>query len=225
MALDAIDQNIWTISRPHRMMGLPVGVRMTVIRLPSGELFLHSPIELTPEIRQTLDDLGSVRYVICPNKMHHLFAGSYSAVYPSATFYVAPGLVEKRPDLSFAKELSPNPEPEWMDVLAQLRIEGVPWMEETVFFHRSSRSLIVTDLVFNLPPSKSLWAKAFMTLNGVEGRLACSRLFRSQIKDKEAFRASIERVLVWQPSRVIMSHGEVRHLRGIEELRQAFAGI
>lgn len=225
MRLEPVDTNIWTVSLPRKTLGLSLGVRMTVIRLPNGQLFLHSPVELTPSLREELDELGRVRYVICPNKMHHLFAQDYSAVYTSATFYVAPGLKEKRPDLSFAEDLEPTPPAEWMDIISQLFIAGVPRLNETAFFHRPSRSLILTDLLFNLSAANNVWEKAVLSLNGIDGRFASSKLFRMMVKDKEAFRSSIERLLVWQPVRVIMAHGSIHELRGAEELRHAFAGI
>ena len=36
----------------HKMLGVNIGARMTVIKLSNGDLFVHSPIRLTAEIRR-----------------------------------------------------------------------------------------------------------------------------------------------------------------------------
>lgn len=60
--------------------------RMTVIRLPDGGLFLHSPIRLDDGLRAELDALGTVRAVVAPNKAHHLYVGDYRVPYTKARF-------------------------------------------------------------------------------------------------------------------------------------------
>jgi hypothetical protein len=42
--LQELAKNIWTASVHHSFIGLHVGTRMTVIRLSSGKLLLHSPV-------------------------------------------------------------------------------------------------------------------------------------------------------------------------------------
>ena len=49
--------NLWITERPQRFLGFEMGTRMTVIRLRSGDLFLHSPVRLDPELRKQLDAL------------------------------------------------------------------------------------------------------------------------------------------------------------------------
>ncbi len=67
--------NLWIVERPQRFYGLEVGTRMTVIRLADGSVLLHSPVELDAEVRWELDAIGRVRYVVAPNRVHHLYAG------------------------------------------------------------------------------------------------------------------------------------------------------
>src|SRR5690242_14804067 len=58
---------LWIAEMPAAKFGFEFGARMTVVRLPGGGLFLHSPIALTPELRRELDALGPVRCVIAPS--------------------------------------------------------------------------------------------------------------------------------------------------------------
>jgi hypothetical protein len=104
--LRKLDENVWVAEQPLKFMGLAVGARMTVIRLADGGLWVHSPLRLTPERRQAVDALGPVRFLVAPNKYHHLFIGDWMAAYPHAQSYAAPGLSEKRKDLRFHAVLS-----------------------------------------------------------------------------------------------------------------------
>src|SRR3712207_6901152 len=64
--------------------GLEASTRMSVVRLSGegGALWLHSPVALDRRLREDLEGLGRVRFVVCPNLGHHMFAGEYVAAYP-----------------------------------------------------------------------------------------------------------------------------------------------
>src|SRR6185369_5835835 len=80
--LRALAPDLWVADRGQTFYGLPVGTRMTVIRLADGSLLLHSPVELDAGLRQELDAVGHVRYVVAPNRVHHLYAGRVAESYP-----------------------------------------------------------------------------------------------------------------------------------------------
>lgn len=86
---------------------------MTVIQLANGDLWIHSPEKLNEELKEEIDKLGKVAHLISPNKLHHLFLPEWLAAYPYAKCYASPGLVQKRPDIKFTKELSNSPEQHW----------------------------------------------------------------------------------------------------------------
>ena len=69
--------DLWVADSPLRFLGLEMGARMTVIRLPDGKLLLHSPIAPTAELVREVEALGPVAYLIAPNKFHHLFVGDW----------------------------------------------------------------------------------------------------------------------------------------------------
>ena len=74
--LEEFAQNIWIYNGPPvDFYGLDFPVRMTVIKLKSGDLFVHSPISPTPQMLQEVVSLGEVKYIVSPNKIHHLFHG------------------------------------------------------------------------------------------------------------------------------------------------------
>jgi hypothetical protein len=122
--------------------------------LIDGSLFILSPIQLTPDIRTEIDGLGAVKCLVSPNHLHHLYLGDWSQAYPDAKLYASPRLAPKRKDLTFYKTLFKNePEPEWQGQIDQCLFgSGNGWIDELVFFHRASRTVVFTDLVMDFDP-------------------------------------------------------------------------
>lgn len=210
MPLERVARDVWTRTQELRgALGLHLQTRMTVIRLDDGRLFLHSPVALSPALRAEIDRLGEVSLVVAPNRYHHLHVADYRAAYPGARFLAAPGLPEKRTDLRFDGVLEAQPPPGWPHALAYRRIEGIPALGETAFFHLPSRSLLLTDLVFNIHSSPSRLTRLYLTLSGAYGRPAQSRLMRLLIRDRRRCAEALRSVLAWDFVRVIPCHGDL----------------
>ncbi len=222
-ALRALAPNLWVAERPLKLFVGDIGARMTVVRLGSGGLFLHSPIRLDDPTRAALDALGPVVAVVAPSKVHHFFVGPYRTAYPRARVLGAPGLAVKRADLHFDGELGDEPDASWSGEIEQHLFGGVSPLNEVVFFHPPSRTLILTDLAFNVPADKTAGARVFYWLVGAAGRFGPHRLARLAIRDRRAARRSVERILRWDFDRVIVSHGDVLASGGRERFAQAFA--
>ena len=225
-ALRSIAPGLWVAERllrlPHGLGYLPC--RMTVIRLADGTFFLHSPICLNPEIRLALGELGPVRAIVAPSKAHHLFVADYIKAYPDARVYGAHGLAEKRQDLKFDEVLGFDwPHSDWQGQIRQHLFRGAPALNEMVFFHPSTRTLILTDLVFNLTQDQVARARMFHWLTGAAGRFGPHRLITRMISDRAAARNSVETILRWDFDRVIVSHGNVVETGGRERVRAAFS--
>jgi hypothetical protein len=217
--------NLWVAERRFRNGPFDMGARMTVMRLRNGGLVLHSPVELDPGLRAELDSLGEVRGVIAPNRHHHLFAADYPTGYPDALLYAAPGLPAKRPDLKFAEELSDAAPALWASEIEQHVFRGAPFLGEVVFFHPATRTVLFTDLVFNIPKGEARGvSRLFYRLVGAEGRFGPHRLVRYLfIRNRADARASIERILRWDFDRVTVTHGDVLERGGLPAVRDAFA--
>lgn len=222
-SLEPLAPNLWVATRPLKLIVGDVGTRMTVIRLADGTLFVHSPVRLDTETRVALDALGPVRWVIAPSKVHHLFVGDYLSAYPEARAYAAPGLPEKRRDLRFEAVLGDDPPPSWRGEIDQHLFRGNPTMAEIVFYHRASRSLLLTDLAFNVAADKTQGARLFYWLVGAAGRFGPHRLVRTMIRDHAAARSSVTRILEWDFDRIIVSHGDVLASGGRQHFAAAFA--
>jgi hypothetical protein len=215
-----IADDLWVVERPLRTLGLELGRRMAVVRLRSGELLLHSPAELDGELRDALDGLGPVRFVVPASLLHgHLYMEQYRAAYPQAELFAAPGLAPRRKDLAFDGLLGDVADPRWAEDLDQAVFLGNRFFEEVVFLHRSSRSLIVGDTFFNLPPDASLRSRLWTYGPRLRRRPGPTVPFRTATRARASARASVRRILQWDFDRIVVGHGEIVETGG----RRAFA--
>jgi len=92
-----------------------------------------------------------------------------------------------------------------------------------VFFHPASRTLVLTDLAFNMRQPPAGRARLFCWLVGASGRFGPHRMLRLMIRDRAAARTSVQRILAWDFDRVIVTHGEVLETGGKQAFTEAFA--
>ena len=220
-----LDDDLWTADQPLSIAGIELGARMTVMRLPGKQLLLHSPIRPTTELLEEVRALGTVGALLAPNRFHHLFAGAWLGACPGASLFVAPGLETKRPDLPIAGVLSDTPEPLWKGAVEQVVLRGIPMTNEVVFFHAASRTLLATDLAFHIGPDRPALTRMAFRASGAYGRLAPTLLERLLVRDRAAFRASLQRILDWPFDRVIVAHGTVLETGGRRELARGYSWL
>ena len=217
-----IADELWVFDRPLRILGVEVGARMTAVGLPDGGLLLHSPVALDEATEREIDELGPVRHVVAPNRLHHLFIEDYRDAYGEARLWAAPGLAEKRRDVRFDGSLGDEPNPGWAGTLDQRLVRGVPLLNEVAFLHRASRTLLLADLAMNfreeVPWLTALWLRAA----GVHGRFGVSRFLRRAFRDRSAARESLAAILAWDFERVVVCHGVVLQRQGKRLLREAY---
>ena len=204
-----IDRNIWTVESVQRFLGVDFGGRMTVIRLSSGDLFLHSPVKLDDSLASELEALGDVRYLVAPNKFHHLHLADYISKYPCAQLWGAPGLAKKRGDIDFTGELDSASNRLWPGEIEYVLFEGVPFINEVVFYHPLSRTVMFTDLIFNYSTNESIGVKVYAWIDGVYGKPDLSRLIKYMVRDREKARDSIRKILSWDFDRVSCTHRDI----------------
>ena len=214
--------DLWVVERPLRFGGLPLGTRMTVIRLGSGELFLHSPVALDEALARDLLAAGTPRHAVAPNRFHHLFVGAYRGAFPGMRLYAAPGLPEKRSDLVFDEVLSADAPAAWAGQVDQEPFAGMPLVREVAFCHRASRTLILCDLAFHVGAEAPLLTRLAMQMLGAYGRFGPTAAEKLLVRDRVAARASMERILAWDFDRVVVSHGAVLERGGREALREGY---
>lgn len=190
----------------HRMLGLKLGTRMTVIRLDAG-LAIHSPIALRAPLRREIEALGEVRHIIAPNSYHHVYAGEHQSAWPTATMHAPRALQKKRRDLRIDALLEDPPPATWKGVLEPHPIAGCE-LHETVLLHVATRTIVSSDLVENFHRMDHLPTKLYLQSGGVWQRPGWHPLLRVVYRDRRAARASLDRILALDFDRLILAHGD-----------------
>jgi hypothetical protein len=217
-------EGLFTAWAPLSFYGIHVGTRMTVVRLPSGGLLVHSPIALEPELKTEVEALGDVTQIVAPNLFHHLAAGAWAEAYPKAVVHAPRSLRKKRADLRIDRELEEASAKTFEDALVPLAIDGT-MLRETVFVHGATRSVLSVDLVENFITSDHWPTRWYLKIGGIHGKPGWNRFLRFIYKDKKAARTSIDRLLEHDFDRVLLAHGEVIESNAKDTLREALSFV
>jgi hypothetical protein len=207
-----VPDSLWLREYPVRLGGARFNARMTVIKLQSGEILVHSPCAFDDSLTAEIAALGRVAAVIAPGNFHWLHVHSCQQAFPEVETYVCPGVEKRAKGLSFDKVLTDEAPPLWADELAQVALQGPRIMREVAFFHRASRTLILVDLLENFTgatPGTNLFLRIGFGALGMWSRPSPAPEYRLAWGDKARVRAGLERILAWDFERVILSHGDV----------------
>ncbi|BFI97536.1 MAG: DUF4336 domain-containing protein [Rhodanobacter sp.] len=231
--LKPVASGLWIVDGPVVRMavlgaGVPFPTRMTVVQLGDGGLWCHSPVAPDPALFAAIDALGPVRHLLSPNKLHYTHIAAWKRRYPEAVAWASPGVRERaagqKIQVDFDADLGDAPEPAWAADLDQLHFRGSRAIEEVVFLHRASATLILTDLIENFEAARLGMAMRWIArLGGVldpDGKAPLD--MRLTFRDRAAARACFERIMGWRPQRVILAHGRCYLDGGVAELRRAF---
>lgn len=205
---------------------LPFTTRMTVVRLSNGDLFLHSPIKFNEELAKALQGLGRVRYLVSPNQFHYAHIGEWAEAFPETIAWASPGVRQRARargvDIDFARDLSADAPEEWRSEIDQALFPG-GYFKEFIFFHKASRTLILTDTIINLELDKLAepWRTATRGMYHPYGQIFFGmRLpLLLQRRKTEAVR---ERVRAWRPQRIVLAHGRCFDSGADEVIRRIF---
>jgi hypothetical protein len=209
MPLTAVAPGLWSYVHTMRSPGgVRMPLRMNLARVgASDDLWVHSPAPIDDALAAEIARLGRVLYVVAPNAYHHMFAGKFAARFPGVKLYGAPGVARKQPELKFEGILNDGSVPPWAGEIDQVFIEGAPKLSEVVFFHRASRSLLVSDLFFNVTEPETWTTSLALRMMGTYKRFGRSRAWTLLGKDRALLKASVEKVLAWDFVRVLPAHG------------------
>ncbi len=169
---EVVKDSIWTFDQLQGILYVVTPIRMTVVKLDAGGLLVYAPVAPTPEcirlVQELVAEYGEVEYIILPTVSgieHKVFVGPFARYFPKAQVFVAPhqwsfplnlplswlGLPRKRTHV-LPTESSKTPFAEEFDyaILGPIDL-GLGAFEEVAFFHRRSRTLLVTDTVVSVP--------------------------------------------------------------------------
>jgi hypothetical protein len=192
---------------------LPFTTRMTVVRLGNGDLFIHSPIAFEPALADRLQAMGTVRHLVSPNQFHYAHIGEWSRAYPDAVTWASPRARERARsrgiEVRFDRDIGVEPPQEWRAEIDQTAVPGGIF-GEIVFFHKDSKTLILADTIINLELDRIRQPWRFAAkLTGMyhpRGQIFFGMRLPLLLQKRKT-RAAVQKILSWQPERIILSHG------------------
>jgi len=218
--MHAIADNLWVKHYPLSLLGGHQGRVVTIIRLASGELIIHSTGPFTRADVGEISALGTPGWMADTMLRHDTFAKQGRTAFPNIP-YLAPEGFSKLAHVDCAP-LLPAPAA-WAKEIRVLLIEGMPKVREHVFLHIPTRTLIVADLVFNFEPTSGWTSFMRGTLMSVKSHPDSARLYPMQIADRAAYDRSVRELLTWDFDRIIVGHNAVVETNGKAGLQQALA--
>ncbi|KAK0472785.1 hypothetical protein IW261DRAFT_1660972 [Armillaria novae-zelandiae] len=233
LVIREVTTDVWIFSKPFtRARFLPFGGRSTAIKLTSGDVWVLASTPLTQDTKETIDKLGPVKWIVAGDAEHHFFLAEYKKAYADAKLVVVERLFKKKKDegLDVAGAYGVDPPETEYGFESEIKAHYFPGFEnqDVAFCHVASKSLVVADLIFNLPGTEQYSKSKSSSKVPIVGKisppgLVLKSLLWSLGKDKEAMRRDIKVVSEWDFSRIIMCHGDVIEVDAPKAWKDAYA--
>ncbi|EPS95076.1 hypothetical protein FOMPIDRAFT_1133127 [Fomitopsis schrenkii] len=204
---------------PFSRFGLiPFGGRSTAIKLSNGDVWVMASTPLTAETKAKLNELGPVKWIVGADAVHHMFLGEFKKEYPEAKLVAVDEAVKKKSKegLEFHGVWGTDPRDRQFGFENDVQhcfFDGFA-NRDTAFFHPASKTLIVADLLFNLPAteqySKSSSSGTIPIFGSLTPYMGIHKRFTWYLGvDKEAMKRDVKTVANWDFDRIIPCHGDV----------------
>ena len=105
---EIVPNKIWTMDQKFGILNVQVPVRMTVVKLSTGGLFVYDPIAATPEcvsfVRELEKEHGPVKHIVLGSVAieHKVYAGVFAQKFKEAKVWLQDG------QYSFPSDLPPS---------------------------------------------------------------------------------------------------------------------
>lgn len=203
---------LWVVEGPNvRDMGFMFTTRMTVAKLSDGSVWVSSPVSVSFDILKRIAELGPVRYLLAATPRHVWRLNAWHTLFPDAQLWAsrATPFTLRKGTLPLAGMLVDESPEAWKDDFDQLAFKGNPLIEEVLFFHKRSRSVILDDLIQIHPLIKGKpFRNAVFKLEGVvppHGGVGLD--IRLSFIHRDLARQSLKKLLAWDFDKLIIAHG------------------
>ena len=206
-----VAENLWILQYPLRILGVPIGRTVTIMRLQnSGKLLIHSAAPFSPEDVAAIKELGESGWLLDVTNIHDTHAKEGHAAFPGIPYLAPEGFSEAA---GVSTQPLSTPPAEWGEEVQVREFAGKAEMaREYAVLHQPSRTVIVADLAFHVtedaPAGLRLYASVLLKGGGSHDT-AMPAPQKWAARDKEAFERSLEQMMAWDFERVITGHGDV----------------
>ncbi|KAH8830126.1 hypothetical protein DL96DRAFT_1591694 [Flagelloscypha sp. PMI_526] len=232
LVIRKVTSNITTFSKPFKVFGiLPWGGRSTAIRLNNGSVWVLASTPLTIDTKATLDAMGPVKWIMAGDVGHYLFIAEFAKAYPDAKVIAVKDLVQKLQEKDVRVDGAYGSDPEGtmygFEEEIQARYFSGFANKDVAWVHGPSKTLVVADLIFNLPGteqhSKSKASSKVPLLGSLKPSGSVHKTFVYVGQDKVAMKRDVHAVAGWDFDRIIMCHGDVIETGGKAQWKEAYA--
>lgn len=216
--------SIWTAITPIRFAGTWMSHVMTVIRLENGSVLLHSPCRPSNDLLAKIGTIGTVTDVVAPNWFHDLYLTDYKRFYREATFW-GPAFLRRQRKAIIDFAMDGSVQPKWSAEMPHVTLPGLLTFDESIFYHRPTRTLIVADVLMNasLPAAAPLITRLGYRLFDLRGQLKVFPVLRwFGVNSRSAIRNAVSQIFEWNPERLIVGHGTPIAQGATKQLHAAF---
>jgi hypothetical protein len=204
-----VDDKIWTMARPVWFSGVRLRARTTVIRLEDGSLLIHSPAPVTDALAEQLRALGPVRWLVVPNRFHHLGTPAAAAHFSEAHVVGPASALAKNKALKLDLDICDAKFGEQVPELEALPLRGVPFLDETVLYHRPTQTLLGADIVLCAHAEDHWTWRWAARITGCYERLRVPPDVKKELADKAATVRSVGAMLERPTQRLIVAHADI----------------
>jgi len=215
-----VDGRIWASERPVWFSGVRLRARTSVVRLEDGRLLVHSPAPPSDALIKQMTDLGAVSWLVVPNCFHHLGTPAAAAAFPDAKIVAPKSAAAKNPKLRIDVDIrdATFTVPEF----SLLPLDGVPFLDETLLYHRPTQTLFGADVVLRAD-EKDHWSWRFAArIMGCFKRVRVPPDVKKKVVDKQAASRSLQALQALPIKRLIVAHGDIIEDAPLEQLVEAW---
>ncbi|MEO5754396.1 MAG: hypothetical protein ABIR38_06785 [Chthoniobacterales bacterium] len=199
-----LGEDIALLQYPLRAFGIDFGRNVTLLRLQNGQVIIHSTAPFAPEDVATISHFGRPAWMVDVTLAHDTFAKAARSAFPDLA-YLAPEGFAKASGIETGLLLPPPPE--WDGEIDVVALGGLRLVREHAFFHRSSRTLVLGDSLFQFPAETVGWPRFFVQrVMGLPRLVGISRFFRFMVRDRTLFARSLENLLELDFEQIVMAH-------------------
>ena len=202
--LTQLADNVYTVTGQLKM---PLGEttrRMTIAKLADGRLAIYSAISLDEDEMRRIEMLGRPAFLIVPSGIHRMDAKPWKDRYPDLTVVAPAGARDKIGEVVAVDCTQVHlGDP-------KVKLFAVPGTKDRELAMTVGKTLVINDLIFNLPRLKSRVAQWLYRLFGFgPGHPTIPKLVAKKLVDDETVVKA--QLTSWANAgfdRILVAHGE-----------------
>ncbi|OQW46816.1 MAG: hypothetical protein A4S09_02605 [Proteobacteria bacterium SG_bin7] len=184
------------------LMKLPV--RSTIVNLNDAKILLSPGSALT---KAQYQNIRGVTDIVATSLLHWAGVPLALSIFPNARVWGHSKVQAAHEGVIWTHELNENTWSHQAE-LPTIEIKGIPKVGEFVFYHKKSKTLIVSDFAFNMTSVRGIGPLIILNLFGTYRRFAVSKFFLKFMEDRNAFEASLGEVFSYDFENLVVSHGD-----------------